>query len=714
MINRNDLLINVNGYVLNLLEKVLDANIEVIGAENIPKNNPKMFVANHFTRTEAMLVPYTLYNLTNKKVGVIADDSLFKSFLGTFLENLGALKKSSPNRNEHIIADLITSCKDWMIFPEGMMVKAKDISKVNKNFCVKIDGTCQRVYTGSAVFALTSQLFRQKYFDKTLENYDEFSKKYFINDCKNINQNETMIVPINISYSNLRTGDNFLLDMTSKLIDEMGENFKEELEIESNIILNSKITIRILKPISTKNLLASLYKKDLPQEKIINSLRHEITHQFMNEIYESLTINFDHIFTLILFLYPKKEIKIEHFKRLIYITFSKIKEENLFYDKSIDDDLIYLISYEKFKPFNDILELAINDNILEIDKIDCYKFSINKKLLLNSYTHNNNRIKNILRVILNEILIQEKSVNIVKNLVLEEEKQINKKLVEILKFEENQEYDLSYEKFKNYKDIKPTQIGKHKYFEAIDSNSCVIAIHGFSSSPKEMEKLALFLNQNGFNVQTPRLAGHGTVPFDLKDKTWQDWYKCISRSIIIASLQYKKIYIVGFSTGGLLALLSTKKHYKEFVSVVCINAALHLNDLRIKTLLPAISFWNDIVKVFNQEEYTKQYIDNFPENPEINYNKHYINSIEQLSLLMNKTKKILPKIKKPTLIIQGKDDPIVNPSSGYEIYENIESRYKTLQIVEAKNHVIVNNENNQELFLNILNFIKQGEKNENQ
>ena len=81
---------------------------------------------------------------------------------------------------------------------------------------------------------------------------------------------------------------------------------------------------------------------------------------------------------------------------------------------------------------------------------------------------------------------------------------------------------------------------------------------------------------------------------------------------------------------------------------------------------------------------------------------------------MNKTKKILPKIKKPTLIIQGKDDPIVNPSSGYEIYENIESRYKTLQIVEAKNHVIVNNENNQELFLNILNFIKQGEKNENQ
>ena len=70
-----------------------------------------------------------------------------------------------------------------------------------------------------------------KYFDKTLENYDEFSKKYFIGDCKDINQNETMIIPINISYSNLRTGKNFLVDMVSKLFEPIEENFKEELKI---------------------------------------------------------------------------------------------------------------------------------------------------------------------------------------------------------------------------------------------------------------------------------------------------------------------------------------------------------------------------------------------------------------------------------------------------------------------------------------------------
>ena len=704
---QNDLLINTNGYVLSLLEKILNANIEVKGIENIPKNNPIMFVANHFTRIEAMLVPYTLYNLTNKKVGVIADDSLFKSYFGNFLKNLGAMKKSEINRNEHIIGDLITSCKNWMIFPEGIMVKAKDITKIDNIFCVKIDETCQRVYTGAAVFALSSEFFREKYFERKLENYDEFSEKYFINDCSEITPNETMIVPINISYSKLRNGRNFLVDMAEKLLENIGDNFKEEIEIEGNLILNSKIIIRILEPISTKKLLEPLYSKGLLQEEILNSLRYDVTHDFMNKIYESLTISFDHIFTLILFLFPKEEIELEYFKRLIYIVFSKIKEKNLPYDESINKDLIYLISYEKFEAFDDILKVAIKDNILQIHEIHCDRYLINKEVLANSFTHHTIRLKNILRVILNEILAQDDIVNMVKDLLLKKEFENNIELAEILKCEEKEEFEKSYEKFKDNKDIKAKDIGTTNYFQNINSNSCVIVVHGFSSAPKEMQNLALFLNENNFNVITPRLSGHGTVPEDLKTKTWQDWYKSVSRSITIASLQYKKVYIVGFSTGGLLALLSTKKQYKEFVSLVCINAALHLNDLRIKTLLPAISFWNDIVKVFNENKYAKEYIDNFPENPQINYNKHYVSSIEQLSLLMDKIKKNLHKIKKPILIIQGKDDPVVNPSSAHEIYEKIESRFKKLKMINSSKHVIVN-ENTDGLYDYILSFINEG------
>ncbi len=424
----------------------------------------------------------------------------------------------------------------------------------------------------------------------------------------------------------------------------------------------------------------------------------------MNKIYESLTINFDHIFVLILFLYPKKQIEINYFKRLIYLTIQALKNENLFLDDELlNDDLIYLISYEKYARYEDILHLAIKDKIVKKDE----KFlEINKENLLNSYTHHTIRINNILRVILNEIQINEKIVEITNNLVLEKEKINNQNLLNFLKQQEDNEYENSYKRFKDKKEIKSKDIGKAKYFEN-KNEICVLTIHGFCSSPKEMEELSLYLFENGFDVISPRLAGHGIVAEELKNKLWQDWYKSVCRSIVIATLSYKKIFLVGFSTGGLLTLLSTKKCYEEFMGAVCINAALNLNDLRIHTLLPAVSFWNDFVELFNQKEYSKEYVENMPENPETNYSKHYISSVEQLSLLMKKIKNILHKVKKPLLIIQSKNDPIVSPSSAYEIFENIKSEKKDLKIIDSSKHVIIKGGNRQVCFEYINEFINE-------
>ncbi|MGA1932422.1 alpha/beta fold hydrolase [Arcobacter sp. YIC-464] len=702
---RKDLLINTNGYILSLLEKILDANVEVKGIENIPKNNPRIFVANHFTRTEAMLVPYTMYNLTGKKVGVIADDSLFKTYFGDFLSNLGAMKKSDPLRNNHILGDLVTSCKDWMVFPEGRMVKAKDIEKIGKHFCVKIDGSCQRVYTGASYFALLSQALREDYFNHRIKNFKKFQRKYFINNCSEINENDTMIVPINISYSKLRNGRNFLVDMVEKLMDSIGDNFKEELEIESNIVLNSKIIIQVLEPISTKALLEK-YSKEPNHSKVISAIRYETTHNFMNQIYQSLTINFDHIFILILFLYPKKRINIKVFKRLIYLVINKLRNRDYFLDDDIDKDLIYLISYEKYEQFEEVLKIAIKDEII-YDNVD--EYIINKHKLLNSYTHHTIRIKNILKVILNEILVNDKVVKIAKDYINNTTEKINKKIVKHVLRQQKESYMKSYRKFKEFADVKDINIGENKYLDLETSDTCIITVHGFSSSPKEIEELSIYLHSAGFAVYSPRLDGHGTSPEDLKDKKWEDWYKSVCQTITIASIKYKKVFIVGFSTGGLLSLLSADKKYHEFSGIVCINAALNLKDIRVKTLLPAVSFWNDLVKKFNSNSYSKDYIENNSENPTVNYDKFYLESIKQLSLLMEVTRKKLKNVTQPCLIVQAKDDPVVNASSAYEIFEKISSKDKEIEIIEAKRHIIVKGEGKEELFEIILKFIKNNQ-----
>ncbi len=699
---KEDLLIDSSGYVLSILEKVLNSDIKIVGIENIPKNNPRIFVANHFTRIEAILVPYALYELTGKKVGVIADDGLFKTYFGNFLKNLGALPKSHPNRNNIILGEILTGKKDWMIFPEGKMVKAKDIVKTNNHYCVKIDDEESRVFTGSAFFAIYSELLRKDYINKKIKNISKFKKKYLIKQEDTINDKETMIVPINISYSPLRNGENLLKRIAENLFDNIDEKFLEEIEIESNIILKSKTIIRILKPISLHKMLKDNYEVELNHKTTIEKLRYKLTLKFMKRIYENLTIRFEHIFALILYHYPKEVICKDYFKRLVYLIATKVKQDCELFEDDLQKDIINLISYEKYPPFNEILKIAIRDKILIQTRNN---YIINKNNLLNKHTHNTIRIKNILRVILNEVLVIDKMNKIVKEQITLCSKEINTKLLEILEKEEQEEFENDYLQFKNIEHIKDKQIGQHYTLTNSNSNKCVIAIHGFSSSPKEVEEMALYLNYKGLNVYAPRLKGHGTVPEDLKNRNYKDWYNSVSRAITIATLKFEKIYIVGFSTGGLLALLSSKKYFLQLKGVVCINAALNLKDIRINTLLPAINFWNEIVNSFNANTLAKEYVDNHPRYPEINYNKHYVKSIMQLKELMTKTKKNLNKIKANTLIIQAKDDPIVNITSAYEIYEKIHSKNKELIILEQNEHVIIKGEESKRVFEEILNFI---------
>lgn len=699
---KKDLLIDSSGYVLNILEKILATDIEINGIENLPKDNPRIFVANHFTRIEAMIVPYAMYGITDKKVGVIADDGLFKTYFGNFLRNIGALPKSQPNRNNIILGDILTGKKDWMIFPEGQMVKAKDIVKMDNHYCVRIDDNESRVFTGSAFFALYSEVLRKEYLNNKIKNLQKFRRKYRIDDIKNINENETMIVPINITYSPLRNGDNFLIKMAQRLFDKISEHFLEEIEIEGNIVLRSKMIIQILPAISLHTMLRENYGIELNHKKIIEGLRYDLTHKFMKRIYENVTIRFDHIFILILYHYPSDTICKKHLKRLIYMIAHEVKRDSLRYDKDLEKDIINLISYEKFAPFDDVLKLAIKDKIIMQTRSD---YVIHKDVLLDKHTHHTIRLKNILRVILNEVLIIDKINQIVKDKIKLTQKELDQELLELLEKEEINEFEMDYLKYKNNPEIKDKSIGKPYTLTNSKSSKCVIAVHGFSSAPKEVEEMALYLNYKGLNVYAPRLRGHGTVPEDLSTRTYQDWYNNLSRAITIATLKYDKIFLVGFSTGGLLTLLSSKKYFLELGGIICINAALNLNDMRIQTLLPAVSFWNDIVTAVNAHTMKREYVDNQPRYPEINYNKYYVQSIKQLRELMSHTKKTLRRINAPTLILQAKNDPVVNPSSAYEIYDKIRSKNKDIIMIDIAKHVMIKGEDTKRVFDKITDFI---------
>ena len=195
-------------------------------------------------------------------------------------------------------------------------------------------------------------------------------------------------------------------------------------------------------------------------------------------------------------------------------------------------------------------------------------------------------------------------------------------------------------------------------------------VHHTPNPKRVFELIPKFLNDSGIKTYSVRLKGHGTAPIDLKNYSWFDWYESLQRGYCALSNVCSKIIIIGFSTGGLLALLSAsqKKSISSKVSaVVSINSALKLRDIKSK-MIPGINLWNELLEKFNLEKGRMEFVDDNPENPQINYSRNYIKGVYELEKLMSLCDDNLHKILCPTLVIQSKNDPVVNPISGQLCY----------------------------------------------
>ena len=83
-----------------------------------------------------------------------------------------------------------------------------------------------------------------------------------------------------------------------------------------------------------------------------------------------------------------------------------------------------------------------------------------------------------------------------------------------------------------------------------------------------------YIHKQGYNVYCVRLKGHGTLPQDLRDVVYTDWIERMNLGYAALRQVCKKCYLGGFSTGGLVALLSASRKSQPIEGIICINSAL--------------------------------------------------------------------------------------------------------------------------------------------
>jgi carboxylesterase len=207
----------------------------------------------------------------------------------------------------------------------------------------------------------------------------------------------------------------------------------------------------------------------------------------------------------------------------------------------------------------------------------------------------------------------------------------------------------------------------------------VLLLHGWTGSPAHFRPLGTFLDDAGYTVSAPLLAGHGTAIEDIVATGWRDWMESAVAAALDLTATGKRLHLVGLSMGGVIALLLAP--VLDAASIVTINApqlvwdrrsrlgGLFRGSKRIKpgdSLVPA----PDEMREFQQQ-----------------YEGTPIGTIAELNDLIRAANRNLERVLCPALVIQSRADETVKPKSGDIIFDGLGSHQKGMVWLETSRHV---------------------------
>lgn len=689
------------GLAIKTLSGLSKAKMNIHGKENIPKGSI-IFVINHFTRIETLFLPYHIHKLTeNIPVWSLADFSLFKGAFGSFLDTVGAVSTKNPDRDLLIVKSLLTGEASWIIYPEGHMVKSKKIIEKGR-FMISDSGGKRPPHTGAATLALRTEFYRQRLKIMSGKAPDEAKRLmdlFHIESVEPVLEKNTYIVPVNITYYPVRAKENALSSLAVRLVEDISERMIEEIMTEGTMLLSGvDVDIRFGKPIEIKkHLKCSAIDRDICTAKQISfddplpSIRYmrkeslEIMQQYMSAIYSMTTVNHDHLFASILRLIPFRNINEADLKRKVFIAATgNLDKTGVYIHESLKTDQLHLLTDDRFNNFNDFIDIALEKGIIkkkgETLKKDPVKFS-------SVFDFHRVRIENPVTVMANEIEALRLLQRYLRRIAWQPDFWLRRKISKALLKKAVFEFEEDYKTFYIDGESKKKDVGMPFVIKGKSRKIGILLIHGYMAAPLEVKELALYLGSKGIWVYVPRLKGHGTSPDDLETRTYMDWVKSVDEGYAIISNFCKRVVVGGFSTGAGLAL-DLAARVKDIAGVFAISAPMRLQDFSVR-FIPAVDVWNRMMKRLHLDGVQKEFVENHPENPHINYLRNPISGVREIERLMERVESGLPSIHIPALVAQADGDPVVDHRGSKRVFDLLGSKDKEYILFSFDRHGIL-------------------------
>ncbi len=703
------------GIALRVVESLLKSHIRVEGTQHLG-SGPILFVSNHFTRFETFILPYIIDRYAGRNVHSLAHHSLFRGKFGDYLRSIGAMSTKDPDVKHTIVQDLMSGVNDWVIYPEGSMIKDKKTWEKGK-FAINSPDRVGPPHTGAAVMALQAEIYKELYLDACRRADDTkrraYEEKFHLKGPERMPTEQLSVVPINITYYPIRPSKNLLYRVARYFIKDLPARLEDELMIEGGLLLDkTDISMYFGKPIPLdryRDLLRPTLRAlgDIDEEEkvrtITDALRTRLTNRFMSEIYTRLTVNLDHLFCMGLRELARDRCEIEAFHLALFLAARELQASgNRRRHKSLAGRLQSIVADESYPLLENIRQLAIDEGVLAIK--DRY-YLVDHEALEKAHTFHDIRLKNTIAVIANELEPLREVVKNVRVLVNLPVAQLRARATALLQEEDQALFAREYEAAPDTPHKKGPEVGRPFLLPGRKPVGIVLC-HGYLASCAEVRPLAQYLNDLGFPVYVVRMKGHGTSPEQLKNVSWLDWVESYDRAYAVMSNLCEEVIVGGFSTGGLLALVTAARKGSAVAGVFAINAPAKLVD-RASHLAPVVDGWNHLLDKLHIHQLAHvDFVENHPEWPETNYDRNYVHGLHELERLMAAARSEISAIRCPALVIQADQDPVVDPSSGRWIIDHLVGDTKEFAPMSFSRHCIVRGEGSGLVYERVAEFIE--------
>jgi len=732
---REQLAISATSYrwtarVFAMLERVLKVSFKLHAAEHL--HDGEIFLFNHFARFETFIPQYFIYRQCGAFSRSIASSEFFRpdDAFSEFLLSVGAVPNRLPDLLPFLAAEALNG-RRVIVFPEGGMVKDRRVLDDRGRYAVysRTARTRRKHHSGAAVLALGLDLFKHAVMDARRRGEDarlrllaasvEMTPQALVQACRR----PTVVVPSNITFYPIRVGEN-LLSKGAELINRgLSRRLSEELLIEGNILLeHTDMDIRLGTPVRVSRYwrwwqrplrarvarrITSIHdafdidpRRGPPSSRALaHGMRRDtarVRDDYMHRMYTTVSVNLSHLASaLILALLDHGQSRIAR-RRLFLLVYLCVKTvqrlPEVYLHRSLRDPAAYAMLPDAQCAGLDQLIATATRMVLMSEDGDAYRFA---PKLREQHHFDVIRLENLVEVYANEIMPLHRVGAAIERIVSGKQRHDPRTIALHRVDDEVLAWRFDRDAFSRDRHLElnaletATRSGEPYLLEGDGSRRVgVVLVHGFLASPAELRALGERLNARGHAVYGVRLKGHGTSPWDLRERSYEAWLDSVQRGIAIMRGLAERVALVGFSTGGSLSLYAAGAANADLAGVCAVSVPVRFRNPRMR-FVPLVHGANRLVRSMSAFDGVKVFSLNESENPHINYRNMPLRGLYEMRRLVDAMLARLDQVRCPVCLLQGTRDPVVVPDSIDTVREGLRNAAVSLHLIESERHGIV-------------------------